>query len=187
MLDSAFAVVETRKQNGFNTEQLKKVAASGGIVALDHISSSHRKAYAPDFPKWTWEPLADRFGLDSVHVYPHFCQDKWFGQHPLSENVFIEDNDAEDDLWKRYARLTWRVKEEDMSSAESPSVLRISYSRPRKWYRTWLNRFRHYQYDRVEVVPLGKPEVCFGGYRYYVVWMKKENLENLTALEMAGE
>jgi hypothetical protein len=144
--------------------------------------SSHRMAYVPTFPKWTWEPLADRFSLDSVHIYPHYCQDKFYSQNPPLEDVFVEDNYAEDDIFGKYSCLVVRIKEEEIQEAEDHVVIEINYSRPRKWYKVWLDRLRNYQYDRTEVITTDKPAICFNGFRYYVIWMKKENTKNLQSV-----
>ena len=52
----------------------------------------------------------------------------------------------------------------------------IDYTRPRKWYKSWLDKWRNYRYDRTLVVERDKPDVCFDGYCYYVIWFSRENV-----------
>ena len=182
ILDSVSAIADTKKQRGNNVQLIYTIKDSGGVVALDQPHPSHRMAYAPVFPKWTWEPLAEMFGLDSVHVYPHYCQDKWYGNTPPFENAYVEDSVAEDDIFGKYACLTIRVKEKDLREKGNHVSFSISYSRPHKWYKAWLDRWRNYQYDRIDVVERDFPDALFDGFGYYVIYMKKENLNNLKGI-----
>ena len=100
------------------------------------------------------------------------------------ENAFIEDNYAENDMFGRYSCLTVRVKEDELQDAGGHVTFEISYSRPYKWYKRWLDKLRDYQYDRVAVFERDKPNACFDSYCYYVFWMKKENLNNLNAIKV---
>ena len=64
------------------------------------------------------------------------------------------------------------------------AVIRIDYTRPHKWYKNWLDKRRNYQYDRTAVIERDQPDECFNGYHYYVIWMKKENLDNCRNVEI---
>ena len=184
ILDAKSAIVETNKQRHTNDVLLKEIVDSGGIVALDRIVPEHRMAYHTYFPKWVEEPLAERFGLDSIHIYPHFCQNKLYTLQSPLDNVFIEDNYAEDDIFGKYDRLTIRVKEDRFNKEGDYPVFHISYSRPRKWYKVWLDKLRNYQYDRLLIIERRDPDVYFKEYFYYVFWMKKENVRNLKGVNV---
>lgn len=183
--DSVWAITETHNQSKNNDMLLKKIEDSGGIVALDQVISSHRMAYVSAcLCKWTWEPLADRFGLDSVHVYPYYCQDKYYKQAPPLENIYIDDYNYKniDDIFGKYVLMYVRIESEKMQGQSNNVVFAIDYSRPRKWYKTWLDKRRNYQYDRTEVVERNAPDVCFDGYCYYVIWFGRENSKNLKSI-----
>ena len=181
MVDASFAVAETKKQSKINDALLEEIAGSNGNVALDQVIPSHRMAYAPSFPSWTWEPLADRFGFDSVHIYPYYCQEKYYKQGPPLENIYIDEVNYENDndVFGKYVKLIARIESEKMQGQSQKVVIAIDYSRPRKWYKTWLDKRRNYQYDRTEVVERKAPDVCFDGYCYYVMWFGRDNAKNL--------
>ena len=165
ILDSAFAITETKKQSKNNDVLLNEIGNSGGVVVLDRmISSHHRMAWAPSFPAWTWEPLADRFGLDSVRVYPFYCQEKFY----KLKNAVVLD-------WKKGVRLIVRIESRDLQESNNHVTFTIDYTRPRKWYMSWLDSVRNYQYNRTMVVEKYEPNVCFDGYCYYVLWFNREN------------
>ena len=177
MVDSAHAIAETKKQCNNNSKLMNEIKDSGGIVALDRMISSHRMAYVEGFPKWTWEPLADKFGLDSVHVYPYYCQDKFYNWGLPWENVYIDKVNLkdDDDLFGKYLRLIVRIKKEEFQAHDNHVIFTIDYTRPRKWYKSWLDKWRNYRYDRTLVVERDKPDVCFDGYCYYVFWFSRGN------------
>lgn len=185
LVDATFAVAETKKQSKNNDVLLNEIADSGGIVALDQMISSHRMAYVPGFPNWTWEPLADRFGLDSVHVYPYYCQDKFYKQTPPLDNVYIDEinYNNDNDVFGKYIRLIVRVENGDLQERNNHVVFTIDYTRPKKWYKSWLDKLRSYRYDRTEFVERDNPDVCFNGYCYYVIWFGRENAKNLKSVE----
>jgi len=172
-VDSAFAIVETKRQSKNNDDFLNEIVKSGGIVALDQKFSSHRMAYVSRFPEWAWEPLADKYGLDSVHIYPYYCLEKYYNQVSPLENVYVENR------FEKEVRLIVRIENEDFQESNNPVVFTLDYTRPRKWYKSWLNKWRNYQYDRSVVVEVDEPEVCFEGYCYYTIWFKRENAKNL--------
>ena len=185
MVDSVFAVTETKKQSKNNDVQLEEIVDSGGIVALDQMISSHRMAYVANFPTWTWEPLADRFGLDSVHIYPFFCQDKYYKLTPPMDNIYIDEinYDNDNDVFGKYIRLIVRLKTKELQASNNHVTITIDYTRPKKWYKIWLDKLRNYQYDRTEIVERDNPNVCFNGYCYYVIWFGRENAKNLKSIK----
>lgn len=187
MMDSAHAIAETRKQCNNNDKSLKEIKDSGGIVALDRMISSHRMSYVPFFPVYTWEPLADRFGLDSVHVYPFFCQDKFYNQGLPWDNMYIDKVKDDYDLFGKYFNVIMRIRDEELQAPGNLVVFTIDYTRPRKWYKSWLDNWRNYQYDRTLVVEREKPDVRFNGYCYYGFRFKRENLKNLKSIKYAVE
>lgn len=178
MVDSVFAVTETKRQSSNNDMLLNKIVDSGGIVALDQMISSHRMAYVPFFHSWTWKPLAYQFGLDSVHVYPYYCQDKLYTQSFPLENVYVDEiyvDEFNNDVSGKFVRLFIRVENRDLQEQNNHITFTIDYTRPRKWYMSWMDKWRNYQYNRNIVVERDKPDVCFDGYCYYVLWFKEEN------------
>ena len=185
LVDSAFAVSETKKQSANNDMLLEQIADSGGIVALDRMVSSHRIAYVAVFPEWTWEPLADRFGLDSVHVYPYYCQDKLYNQDSFWENLYIDKVNLkdDDDLFGKYVRLIVRIENDELQALDNHVTFTIDYTRPRKWYKAWLDNLRNYQYERISVVERDKPDACFDGYSYYIIWFGRENVSGLKSVK----
>ena len=76
-----------------------------------------------------------------------------------------------------------RIENEDLHEAINRIVFTIDYTRPRKWYRLWLDKWRNYQYDRTVIVERDNPDVCFDGYCYYVFWLKRENAKNLKSVK----
>lgn len=180
VLDAVFAVKETVRQRAVNEKQLERLKESNGVAALDRTSSSHRMAYASDFPEWTWKPLAEELGVDSVHVFPYFCQDKYYSTSSPFKDLYIEE---EGDYGKD-VRLIPRIPVVDDETTPGQVVYTIRYDRPRKWYKQWLDKWRDYQYERTAVVEIGKPEVCFDGYAYYVIWFRGENVQGMKSIEM---
>jgi len=185
MVDSAHAIAETKKQCNNNDRLLNEIIDSGGIVALDRMISSHRMTYVSDFPKWTWKPLADKFSLDSVHVYPYYCQDKFYNQGLPWENVYIDNVKLNDDydIFGKYVPLMVRIKNEELQASNNHVTFAIDYKRPRKWYKAWLDNVRNYQYERTSVVERDKPDACFDGYSYYIIWFGRENASGLKSVK----
>ena len=184
-LDAVFAIAETNRLRIADDRALDRIAESGGIVAVDRTLSSHRMAYVEHFPEWTWEPLADRFALDSVHVYPYFCLDQYYGQEPPLENVYVEYVRENDDTFGRQVRFIVRVKAEEVQESEGAINVNVDYTRPRKWYKAWLDRLRKYNYERSFAVKELKPYVRFDGYCFYEMWIKRENAKNLKRVEVS--
>lgn len=186
VLDASLAIAETRKQQEGNQQQLARLAASDGIVALDRMVSGHRMAYVEHFPTWTWEPLADHFGLDSVHVYPYFCQDKFYpeGNDALGES-YLEEVHENDDSFGRQIRLITRMKSAEQAQSARPVTIMVQYTRPRKWYKSWLDKIRNYQYDRSFAIERDEPDVSFDGYDYYILWIKRENAKHISHIELS--
>lgn len=184
-LDAVSAITETNRLRIADDRALDQIAESGGIVALDRTLSSHRMAYVEHFPEWTWKPLADRFSLDSVHVYPYFCLDKYYDQESPLENIYVEYVRETDDTFGRQVRFIIRVKAEEVQESEGAIDVNVDYTRPRKWYKAWLDRLRKYKYERSFAVKELKPIVRFGGYCYYEIWIKRENAKNLRRVEVS--
>ena len=176
-VDSVYAIIETKRQSKNNDVFLNEIVKSGGIVALDQKFSSHRMAYVSRFPDWAWEPLADKYGLDSVHVYPYYCLEKYYQDSPL-ENVYVENNNR----FAKEIRIIARIENENLQESSNFVVFTIDYSRPRKWYKSWLDKWRNYQYDRTVAVEVDKPDCCFEDYCYYIIWLKRENAKNLKSI-----
>ena len=99
---------------------LNEIKASEGIVALDRMISSHRMAYVAVFPEWTWKPLADEFGLDSVHVYPFYCQEKFYKNVSPLENVAVLDWD-----WGG-VRLIVRIEDRNLQETNNHVTFRCN-------------------------------------------------------------
>ncbi len=185
MVDSVFAVAETKRQCDNNDALLKDIVESEGIVALDRMISSHRMAFTSYFyHDWLAEPLADKYGLDSVHVYPYYCLEKYYKDSPL-ENIYVEIND--NNRFAKEIRIIARIENGKSQASSNPAVFTIDYSRPRKWYKSWLDKWRNYQYDRTVTVEVDKPECCFEGYCYYIIWLKRENAKNLKSVRYEFE
>ena len=185
-VDALYGVTETRRQRSNNAALIDDLVRSGGVVALDRMVPSHRMTYVERFPEWTWNPLAQMHGLDSVRVYPYYCQDKFFTRtDPGLENTYVEEVHVDDDSFGRKVRLIVRVKEEDILQSNGYATFTTHYTRPRKWYKSWLDKVRNYQYDRVSKDSFQRPETCFGGYAYYVIWMKRENTVNLKQVQVS--
>lgn len=176
IVDAFCAVKETKVQRDNNVRLLAEIADSNGVIALDVPSSKHRMAYAPFYPSWTWETLADKMKLDSVHVYPFFCQDKYFINSSLGENVYVDEGGK---IGYGYdPMIIIRMPYPDMEGLHHYSFS-ITYLRPKKWYKSWLDNIRDYQYERTIEVESGSPEECFDGFEYFIVWFKKDNAKNI--------
>ena len=186
IVDSVFAVIETKNQSRNNDILMEDLANSGGIVALDRMISSHRMAYAAHIDYWTWESLADRFGLDSVRVYPFYCLGKYYSQAPPFENIYVDDVGIGE-----YAQVIVRIENEELQEPKNHIIFTIDYIRPQKWYKRWLDKWRNYQYDRTVNVEREKPDVwygsaydvCFEDYCYFVIFLSRENAKHLKSIK----
>ena len=181
MVDAYHAVGETKRQSRINDELLAEIKDAGGIVAVDVPQSSHRMAFASSFPRWAWKGMAQKMGLDSVHIYPFYCQDKYY-EEPLrfAENIYIDKLG----LYDSHGLVVIRCQEADLLQGY---VCHIDYDRPKKWYKAWLDNFRNYQYRRSVEVGLGIPDCCHGRYCYHVIYMDKENCKGIKHIEIAEE
>ena len=184
LVDSAFAVAETKKQKENNNILMEEIANSDGIIALDRMISSHRMAYAAEIFDYTWEALADKFDLDSVRTYPFYCQEKLYRQGPPFENVYIDDGFSKAKRREKYVCLIVRIKTEELQASDNLVTFTIDYTRPRKWYnKSWIDKWRNYQYDRTAIVEMDAPEACFNEYCYYFIWFGRENVKGLKSMK----
>ena len=76
-----------------------------------------------------------------------------------------------------------KIKNEELKAHDNHVIFTIDYTRPRKWYKSWLDELRNYQYDRTLVAEVDEPDACFGGYCYYVLWLHRENAKNLKSIK----
>lgn len=181
VVDAYCAVKETKAQRNNNSNLLAQIADANGVLALDTPVSRHRMAYAPFYPNWTWEALAYKMNLDSVHVYPYFCQDKYFTNSPLGDNVFVDYDGRMGEDGMVIIRMPSETK--GMAGGKG-HLFSISYMRPKKWYRLWLDKLRNYHYERTVEVNSGTPYVQYDGYDYFLVWLKKENARNVKSVSI---
>jgi len=174
MVDSGFAIVETKKNRDTNNLIMNEIVDSGGIIVLNRWTPSHRMAYVEYYTPGIWEPLADRFGLDSVYVYPYYCQDCYYKQgNVYSDEVSLDELTIFNIGTGKPVRIIVRIENEYLQEPNDQVIFTIDYTRPRKWYRLWLDKWRNYQYDRTLVVKRDKPDFCFEGYCYYVFWFSR--------------
>ena len=179
MLDSVFAVIETKKQKVNNDVLLNEIVESGGVVALDRMHSSHRMASAPSFPKWTWKYLAHKYNLDTVRIYPSYCLEKYYNQPYPLENVYVDAND----YGYKCADMVVRVEKDIIQEPNNHVIFTIEYyKRPRNWLESLLDKWRNYHYDLVEIIEKDKPTVCFEDYCYYVFHPRRVDAENLKSV-----
>lgn len=181
VVDACFACTETRKQSRNNDRLLNEISESNGVTGIDLVLSNHRMAFAPYYPDWSWPGVAYDLGLDSVHVYPYYCQEKNYKNSRFGENVYVDKEGLVSADWEEGSLgnngiIFIRIKDNEKQSAERRLVLNIEYLRPRKWYNVMRNK--GVEEKAVEVVR-EQPDESYLGYDYYIVWMKKENLENL--------
>ncbi len=181
VVDGYKAIEETKRQNENNDRLLAEIYKAGGVVSVDVPKSSHRMAFAPLYPQWAWEGMALKMGLDSVHVYPYYCQDKYF-EEPLrfGENIYVDKVGVYDSQ----GMVVIRYPEDDSLQG---FVCRIDYERPKKWYRLLIDRLRHYQYKRYVEVDFFEPELSYQGYDYYLVWMSTEDCWNIRKIRLLNE
>ena len=171
VFDAHAALVATKKQQANNERFMAEIKQSGGVLALEVQGSRHRMALQPSFPKWTWEPLAYKLALDSVHIYPAYCLDKYWGE-PLESGA-------------AYCVTDGMVVIRHPEGAFPNGIdCRIDYNRPRKWYKAWLDKLRDYQYARSVEVSKSNPDFCYAGHCYYGFYMKSENCKGITNVEI---
>ena len=178
--DSSEAIASTIQQRAYNERSLDEIRLANGVIALDKCPKAHRMTMDVFYPKWAWEGMATKMGLDSVHVYPYYCQDKYF-EEPLrfAESIYVDKVGVYDSQ----GMVVIRCPETDSMQG---LICRIDYERPKKYYRLWIDRLRHYQYEKSVEVDFGEPELCYQGYCYYLVWMSRENCGNVKRIEIIG-
>ena len=96
--------------------------------------------------------------------------------------TYVEEVREDDDSFGKMVRLIVRVKEEEILESRGRVSFTIGYRRPAKWYKSWLDKLRGYQYDRSITVERDRPNVLFDGYWYYEIWMKRENAAGLKSV-----
>lgn len=73
---------------------MQEIATANGITAVDLPQPEHRMTPTSSYPSWCWEGIANKLGLDSVKIYPYYCQEKYWQSLPISEietSVFIDE------------------------------------------------------------------------------------------------
>lgn len=181
LVDSVFAVVETKKQSENNDTLLNEIVKSGGIVALDRMIPSHRMAYVSNFHSGTWKYLADKYNLDYVQIYPFYCLDKYYNHNFPSNNVYIDDYNVK---FEKNVTMIVRIEKDNLQNASNHVVFTIDYyKRPRNWYESLLDKMRNFHYNLTEVVEKGEPAVCFENYCYYVFYPRRLDAINLKSVE----
>ena len=185
IVDAAFAIIETKKQSDNNDIIMNELVVSGGNALIDGMVSSHRMAYCIRIAPWAKDPLAEKYDLDSVHVYPYYCLDKYYKLSPPMDNICIDEINYKDDndVFGKYIRLIVRIKNEELQASTNHVTFVIDYTRPRKWYKSWLDKWRNYRYDRTDVVERNNPDTCFDGYSYYVIFFGRENVKGLKSVK----
>ena len=179
-VDSVSAIVATRRQNENNEVLLNKIVDSGGIVALDRKIPSHRMAYYAYFPNWTWEPLADKNNLDSVHVYPYYCLEKYYDRDYPLENVYV----AKSSRFEKSVLMIVRVENDNLQESSNHLVFTIDYyTRPRTWYESLLDKWRDYHYDLTDVIEKENPNFCYESYCYYAFYLRRVDAKNLKSVK----
>ena len=179
VIDACGAVVETRKQNANNEECLAEIKSAGGVVALDDYQPEHRMAIYPIFPDWTWNPIAYEMGFDSVRILPSLFRETYWNE--------LTDSDAEYGVFDKVDREVGFVAvRHPVGSFPDGVVCTISYNRPKKWYKAWLDKLKNYQYARTSVVNKNNPDLCSQGYCYYRIYLKTENCRNITSVAVAA-
>lgn len=191
VVDAGCAIKEQKRQHENNERLLNEIQAAGGITGVDYPLSRHRMAYAPDYPKWSWKGIAYQLALDSVHVYPYYCQDKYYENSGFGECVYYDaqgllDVDPDYRLSDNCMAFV-RIPEQEVKQVGGNVSFTIKYERPRKWYRSWWDDRHDYIYEKVVKVEKDKPDDNCKGFNYYVIWLKKENLLRSVEIEMDGK
>lgn len=190
VLDSVFAIIETKKQNHHNEQILMDLKEVGGIGGVDCCISSHRMAYAPDYPDWSWEGIAYQIEVDSVHVYPYYCQDKYYRNSPYGENVYVDEegmlNYEQTGHLNNYGIIFVRIPDDSASNKDCPLLITMNYEKPDKWLKDKAERLlgRESLKERTVVVDRDAADESFLGHEYYFVWMKKENIRGLKSIDV---
>jgi len=169
VFDANCAINETKFQRFNNEQLLTKITNCEGVFAMDVQKSNHRMANAPDYPEWTWATLANHLKLDSVHIYPYYCQNNYYGYSNFSDDVFIEWNGSSFEK----VRLILRINDSKFNNTKGQVVFYIEYERPKKWYKSLLNKSNTHK--RTVFVEKNAPEDHFEDYSYYVIWFSREN------------
>ncbi|MBO4581868.1 MAG: hypothetical protein J5701_06255 [Bacteroidales bacterium] len=160
-VDASFAIAETKKASQTNDRILQEIAAANGIVAVDLPQPEHRMTPTVSFPNWTWEGLAHKLGLDSVKIYPHYCQEKYWQSLPVSESetsVFIDE-------YRRYQTpVIIRCPEE-----KNENLICEIQAKEKKWFYLFKERLHCPHEDILLKIPLQQPATNCNGYSYYVV------------------
>ena len=79
--------------------------------------------------------------------------------------------------------LVVRIKNEELQDSTNLVIFTLDYTRPRKWYLSWLDKWRNYQYDRTVDIDRDEPDDCDENYCYYVIWIKRNNAQTLKSIE----
>lgn len=184
VVDATFAAIETNKQRKNNEVSLDKIVDSGGFVVLDQMLSSHRMAYAPAFGPKAFRYLAKIYDMDSIYVYPYYCQDKYFNQGSSLDNVYVAyDYYADDpDEPNNIIVLIVRIEEEIVQRSGDHVIFAIDYEKPRKWYTSWLEKWFNYQYERTMVYERYEPVCCYEGFCYYAFYFYRDDAKNLKSV-----
>lgn len=187
--DSGMAIRETGRQNNNNKKNLEMIAEANGFSPVDVYPSKHRMAIEPTYPYWSWEGIANQLGLDSVHVYPYYCLEKYYSDSVCDGRVFVDEQGllGHGDASVRNMGMVF-IRNKNEERKDNRLITTISYSRPRKWYYVLVNMFgKEYDYDRTCTMERNSPDQHFKGFDFYVIWMKKENLRGLKDVEITLE
>lgn len=189
LFDAEMAIRDTYRQNNNNKKNLEMIAVANGFSPVDVYPSKHRMAIEPTYPYWSWAGIANQLGLDSVHVYPYYCMEKYYSDSVCDGRVFVDEQGLlghRDASVRNMGMVFIRNKNEERK--DNRLITTISYSRPRKWYYVLVNMFgKEYDYDRTCTVERNSPDQHFKGFDFYVIWMKKENLRGLKDVEITLE
>lgn len=161
VVDAGFAIAETTKASQTNDRLLQEIAAVNGVAAVDLPQPEHRMTPTVIFPSWTWEGIANKLGLDSVKIYPHYCQEKYWQSLPISEigtSVFIDE-------YRRYRTpVIIRCPE-----GENDNLVCEIQAKEKKWFYFFKERFHRPHEELSLKIPLQQAATNFNGYSYYVV------------------
>lgn len=189
LLDSAFAIKETRKQHHNNDRILAEIKEAKGVTGVDMFVSSHRMAYPPKFISWGWQGMAYKLGLDSVILYPYYCQDKYYLESSYGKNIYVdyqgllsseEDGMTTGDHGIIFIRLPYENKRQNQKEFS------VTYTKKKKWYK-YKQRSPDYNWNRTITIQREAPDTVFMNTGYYFIWMKKEDLNNLKKVDCKYE
>ena len=179
LFDGQQAIASTKRQRAYNDKCLNEIREANGVVVLDDCPVSQRMAMGVTYPHWTWEGIAYKLGLDSVHVYPSYCLDKYWGEPLPSGAGFYVINSIDGELGEVIIRHPEGLFPNGVDCI-------ISYNRPRKWFRVWYDKLTHYQYARTSEVSKEAPDFRYEGYCYYGFYMKSENCKGITDVSVVS-